>query len=152
MSEIQPQIKRSSPPILCHGIEYCKIDHPRYKYMLLRNHADRVYTRAGHIFLPIFFLKGGWAWSYKAIMFVKAGYCWNGASGPTIDTPSSMRGSLMHDVGYQALREKHLPWTWRKVIDINLRLDCIEDGMIRARAWAWYWCVRVFGWLAARPK
>ena len=35
---------------------------------------------------------------------IKKGYAWDGPSGPAIDTKSAMRGSLIHDAGYQLLR------------------------------------------------
>jgi len=35
---------------------------------------------------------------------IREGYCWNGASGPVIDTKSTMRGSLVHDALYQLMR------------------------------------------------
>ena len=35
------------------------------------------------------------------IMTIRAGYAWDGASGPTVDCESSMTPSLVHDAGYQ---------------------------------------------------
>ena len=37
-------------------------------------------------------------------MIVRDGYAWDGASGPTIDTVATLEASLVHDVGYQAIR------------------------------------------------
>jgi hypothetical protein len=37
-------------------------------------------------------------------MLVWPGYAWNGASGPTLDTSATIKASLVHDVGYQAIR------------------------------------------------
>jgi hypothetical protein len=50
---------------------------------------------------------------------IRAGYAWDGASGPTYDSKSSMRGSLVH------------------------------DGMLAPRAWLWYHAVRIFAKPAA---
>lgn len=36
---------------------------------------------------------------------IRRGYSWDGPSGPTIDTGTFMRGSLVHDFLYQLLRE-----------------------------------------------
>ncbi len=37
-------------------------------------------------------------------ILVLPGYPWDGASGPTWDTLNSMKGSLIHDVGYRLIR------------------------------------------------
>jgi len=36
---------------------------------------------------------------------INVGYAWDGASGPTIDTKDSMVATLVHDVGYQLIRQ-----------------------------------------------
>lgn len=74
---------------------------------------------------------------------VQAGYCWDGASGPAIDTANFMRGSLFHDVLYQAMREGQLDRKYRKKADQILRKICLEDGMSRIRAWWVYSAVRI---------
>ena len=85
---------------------------------------------------------------------ILAGYAWDGASGPAIDTPSFMRGSLVHDALYQLIRlgiltkDEH-----RKRADEVLRETVLEDGMWAARAWWVYHAVRTFGghYLRNRP-
>ncbi|MDD4060552.1 MAG: hypothetical protein PHW08_07635 [Kiritimatiellae bacterium] len=77
---------------------------------------------------------------------MKNGYAWDGPSGPTIDTPSFMRGSLVHDALYQLMRENCIDHdTCRDVADRTLQAICIEDGMWRIRAWWVYQGVRLFG-------
>jgi hypothetical protein len=69
---------------------------------------------------------------------IMEGYNWDGPSGPTIDTITFMRGSLIHDALYQLMREGHLEGgnsPTRKAIDKLLVQHCIEDGMTRIRAW-----------------
>ena len=39
--------------------------------------------------------------STEGMLIIKKGYAWDGPSGPTIDTPNFMRGSLVHDALYQ---------------------------------------------------
>jgi hypothetical protein len=68
----------------------------------------------------------------------KKGYAWDGASGPTWDTPSSMRASLIHDAGYQLMREGHLPLDYKVTFDGLFYLQLLNDGMSRVRAWVWY--------------
>ena len=69
------------------------------------------------------------------ILHILKGYCWDGPSGPTIDTRSFMRGSLVHDALYQLMREDLLERDYRKAADQLLYDVCIEDGMSRFRAW-----------------
>lgn len=86
-------------------------------------------------------------------LVVSKGYAWDGPSGPTFDTPSFMRGSLVHDALYQLIREGHLPESpARELADGLLRQLCLEDGMGRLRAW-WVWkAVRRFAGPAADPS
>ena len=86
------------------------------------------------------------------VLTIKAGYAWDGASGPTIDSPSSMRASLNHDAKYQLLREGLLPQAERDLIDKEFYNDCIEDGMNMYRAGLWYRAVKAFGAPNADPK
>ncbi|MFC1891589.1 DUF1353 domain-containing protein [Thermodesulfobacteriota bacterium] len=75
---------------------------------------------------------------------IQSGYAWDGPSGPTIDTKTFMRGSLVHDALYQLMREKHLTLENRNKADELLKKICIEDGMNGFRAWyvykAVHWC------------
>ena len=80
------------------------------------------------------------------------GYAWDGPSGPTIDTPDFMRGSLVHDALYQLMREKHLDHaTYRELADKELKKICLEDGMPGFRAEYVYQGVRAFGDPSADP-
>jgi hypothetical protein len=75
----------------------------------------------------------------------RPGYAWDGASGPTLDTRDTMRGSLVHDGCYQLMRMGLLDHArWRAPTDRAFRRICLEDGMWPPRAWAWYHLVRVF--------
>jgi len=81
------------------------------------------------------------------------GYCWDGASGPTIDTPSTMRASLVHDALYQLIRLGQIPFSEvTKADDLFYRI-LREDGMSRFRAWYYRKAVGTwFAHLAARPN
>lgn len=77
---------------------------------------------------------------------IKNMYAWDGPSGPTIDTENFMRGSLVHDVLYQLIREGHLDKkSWRLYADKLIRKICLEDGMNKFRAWYVYHTLRMFG-------
>jgi hypothetical protein len=84
-------------------------------------------------------------------MRFRPGYAWDGPSGPTIDTPSAMRGSLAHDGLYQLIREGRLGPGYREPADRVLRRLCLEDKMWKVRAWAWFHIVRSFASPAADP-
>lgn len=81
---------------------------------------------------------------------IKAGYAWDGASGPAIDTRNFMRGSLVHDVGCQAVNDGILPKHFRPKFDRLLRQICREDGMSWVRAWYVYKAVLWFGKVTAK--
>ncbi|MDD5339290.1 MAG: DUF1353 domain-containing protein [Dehalococcoidales bacterium] len=82
---------------------------------------------------------------------VKKGYAWDGASGPAIDTPCTMRASLAHDALYQLMRLGRLHYAFRELADKELRRICREDGMGKIRAWYFYWAVRIFAGKCAKP-
>ncbi len=81
---------------------------------------------------------------------IAASYCWDGPSGPTIDSSCFMRGSLVHDALYQLLREGLLAPEHRADADRILRDLCREDGMTWLRAWWVYQGVARFAGPAAR--
>ena len=77
------------------------------------------------------------------LLIIRAGYAWDGPSGPAFDTPTFMRASLVHDALYQLMREKHLDAAVHRVkADEILRDLCKEDGMWAARVWWVYKAVR----------
>lgn len=82
--------------------------------------------------------------SSSGLLTISKGYAWDGPSGPTIDTKTFMRGSLVHDALCQLMRMKLLPITLKDYADRSLQRICKEDGMCRFRAWYVYWGVRLF--------
>lgn len=87
---------------------------------------------------PFVALSGG-------VITIRAGYAWDGASGPTIDTKNSMRASLLHDALYQCIRCGLLPREYKAHADQLLYNVLIQDGMLKARAWLWKRAVMRFG-------
>lgn len=79
-------------------------------------------------------------------------YCWNGASGPTIDTLNSMIGSLVHDFLYQCIRLGHIDISYKEYADYVLKAICVGDGMFVWRAGYWEWAVNTFGIGSCRPS
>jgi len=75
----------------------------------------------------------------NGILTVLAGYAWDGPSGPTIDTPDFMRGSLFHDVLYQLMQGGYLDWSYQELADYVLVSICKKDKMP--------WFRRAYVWL-----
>ncbi|MHC4377405.1 MAG: hypothetical protein ACYS26_12465 [Planctomycetota bacterium] len=79
---------------------------------------------------------------------IRAGYAWNGPSGPAIDTRDFMRASLVHDALYQLMRAGELDHRdWRAWADRVLRDLVIADGMSSVRA---SWVHATARWFGAR--
>jgi len=83
---------------------------------------------------------------------IKKNYAWDGPSGPTFDTKTFMRGSLVHDALYQLIRVKHLKLDQRDYADRLLQKMCKDDGMISFRAWYVYHALKLFGKHAVKPR
>ena len=119
-----------------------------YKYQLMRKYEYMTKLRLkkelkiGH-FVRLF--KSG-------KILIKEGYAWNGPSGPTIDTKTFMRGSLVHDAFYQIMRSGKLPLIHRKYIDELLGKMCKEDGMSSIRIWYVVKMVKLFAKGSAKPQ
>ena len=111
--------------------------HTPYKVEVGIRLPDRVET-------PYLALEGG-------ILYIREGYAWDGASGPTLDTSSSMRGSLVHDALYQLMRLGLVPLTHRLRADRLLYEMCREDGMWWIRANLWEKAVNLFAEDCALP-
>ena len=117
-----------------------------YKYQLAADYSIKV---------PI----TGFSTSNRYIRLVPDGtltiredYAWDGPSGPTADTPDSMRASLVHDALYQLMRDGSIPEaTFRPIADEVFHQILLEDGMLPLRAALWYKGVRMFGEPYANP-
>ncbi len=72
-------------------------------------------------------------------------YAYDGASGPTWDDKTNLKGALVHDVLYQAMRLGLLDRKYREIVDQTLIRHCLEDGMWEFRANLWLPAVRIFG-------
>lgn len=85
-------------------------------------------------------------------LIIREGYCWDGPSGPAIDTKNFMRGSLAHDALYQLMRMELLPQSFRLQADEELGKICAEDGMSSFRRWYVVRELNNFGASAASPS
>jgi hypothetical protein len=117
-----------------------------YKYQLRAPYVTRLEIRPEH--------GAGTDWltlETDGTLTIRAGYAWDGASGPTFDSKSSMRASLVHDALYQLMRLGLLNISFRPAVDAIFRRMCKEDGMWSPRAQLWYLAVRIFASPAADP-
>lgn len=111
-----------------------------YKYQLVEDYRVEVPIRSKDIDSPYITL------SKNGFLTIKAGYAWDGPSGPTLDTRDFMRGALVHDALYQLMRDHGLDKNiHRQTADRIMRYICQEDGMGWFRAWYCYHAVRLFG-------
>jgi hypothetical protein len=112
-----------------------------YKYQLVEDYGIFI-----EIFPPEVLQSGFLMLEPSGFLHIRAGYAWDGPSGPTFDTLDFMRGSLVHDALYQLMRlglldgKKH-----RKYADLLLEKICMEDGMPKHRARYVYTAVRLWG-------
>jgi len=126
-----------------------------HKYEMLRTRAVMTRIKGLTINHPLFKLEP------TGLLHIKIGYRWDGPSGVTVDTPSFMRGSAVHDVWFQILREffkLNIEFIQTLNIDpalLRLRifhdankdlcLHCKQDGMMWPRYNIVYWAVEKFG-------
>ena len=108
-----------------------------YKYQLAEDYSHPVPWNH-EVEMPFYRLRHG-------VLTVKAGYAWDGPSGPTVDTKTSMRASLVHDCLYQAISDNVLPYTARSAADRILKEICLDAGMNQWRAFIWHSVVEKFG-------
>jgi hypothetical protein len=121
----------------------------QYKYQLLEDYRIKTGVEIPESVRTLY----GWLnLTKEGVLTIKKGYCWDGPSGPTIDTDSFMLGSLVHDAFYQLIREMKLQMSYRDKADRLLQQLCLDDGMSKIRAWWVYWGVRLGGEKAAEPK
>ena len=120
-----------------------------YKYQLTESMSVQTDVKSGADRAIGTFVK----LSADGILELDAGYAWDGPSGPTIDSPTFMRGSLVHDALYQLMRAGELDaGEWRKQADKELKRICREDKMFPLRA-AWvYLAVQMFAKKAASKE
>ena len=82
---------------------------------------------------------------------IRAGYAWDGPSGPAFHTATILRATLVHDALCQLIGDlKRLSPDHQRAVDRLFFALCREDGMNRFRATYVYLTVRLFRGLVAR--
>ena len=82
-------------------------------------------------------------------LHLREDYAWDGCSGPTIDTKTTMRAGGIHDPLYQLLRDGWLPQEMRVHADRLFR-EILKDDQASARddKWCvWSWVLRPCGFI-----
>lgn len=118
------------------GYKY-QLDQPYWDFLIIKPQA---HIKTDYITLAT-----------NGLLYIKKGYAWDGPSGLTFDTKSSIRGSLVHDALYQLMRMELLPQSEREAADYCLHERCIEDTMWEIRADLWLKAVRIGAGPAADP-
>ena len=146
-----PEARLLSEPkgwLMC-SISFRVINHPKYHYELTRAHTHvlRHYEPLRKYRATIEQDGTKWVELYgDGLLHIHRGYCWDGASGPALDTMSMARASLIHDAGLQLIAEGQLPIKpWKKHFDQEFRLIMKENGVPWFRRQYAYAAVRLFG-------
>ena len=104
-----------------------------YRYQLTRD-----YTVFTGIMLPETVAYEFFTLTADGYCKVRHGFSWDGASGPTFDSKSSMRPSLIHDCYCQAAKDGRINYkTFAPEYNRVFKEMCIEDGMWGLRASIW---------------
>ena len=130
---------------IIEGKHYKKIDHPKFKYELIKEcyYIDPKIEKhkCFHRYFKII----------NGCITANVGYRWDGCSGPTTDDDTNMRGSLFHDIWYQSISEGLITRSWRtrRQGDKFFLRILKEDGMPWFRRTAYFYSVRGVGGLFA---
>ena len=85
--------------------------------------------------------------SCDGYLTLQKGFCWDGPSGPAVDTPGTMGPSAAHDALYELINSKLLGKKHRKESDRAYRRLLRESGVPFWRRALHFRGVRLFGWL-----
>lgn len=125
------------------GVNFKCIRHHKYKYQLVDRYEHDLDPTFPKVWVS---LNGNWVEIVGHQLIIKAGYCWDGASGPALDTMDFAEPSLVHDTIYQLIAEGKLPKKpWKKYADSELRRIAELNNMPAWRSTYAYYFVRVFG-------
>lgn len=120
-----------------------------WKYQLLEDYKITLGSRLRpHTAIDLPFIK----LTVQGVLTILKGYCWDGPSGPMLDTKNAMRGALVHDALYQLMRMEQLPREYKQPADELFRDICREDGMSWFRAWYALRGLEIGGDPATDPK
>ena len=147
--------------MLKDGVDYKNFEHDKWKYITIREVVSFTMIFGHDIKTEYFHLTPG------GHVTVFAGYAWDGCTGVP-DLKSTMLASLLHDIGYQCLREELLlDWdlysndlhhyykdfaVYLKRIDELFEWTMEQDGAWWITRKIYYNGVRILGEVHAMPK
>lgn len=109
-----------------------------YKYQLARNHTEHLgdyeSELVGHMASQGKFIVLG----ANGHLLLRAGYAWDGCSGPTRDDRTNTRAGLVHDALCQLFRWQKLPRRLLPAANRVFPAMLKEDGMGAFRRWYYY--------------
>ena len=127
-------------PVFVKELDYRNVRG--YKYQTLESHSIGTEVKPNK---PVFSANRWVCLGSEGTLTIKKGYCWDGASGPTFDTASTMRASLFHDALFQLIREGLLSGAYAYPLANTLLYDVlVEDGCWRLRAKIWLTVVNLY--------
>jgi hypothetical protein len=139
------------------GLSYQKID--QWKYRVVKDiwvQTSFVGYDIDHTYFTVF---------SSGLILLKKEYCYDGPSGPTIDTPDTMVPAAPHDVIYQCMRLGLIPLSERIKADkmfydlmvaegdrLETKDTAAKKSWRRIRANTWYYNLRWFGESSAKKQ
>jgi len=97
---------------------------------------------------------GGAPWvslTPRGVLTIREGFCWDGPSGPTVDTPEFIAASLPHDGGFDLMRNELIPRSTKSQWDALLRDYGRQLGMGWFRTLYVWIGVKIGADFAAKP-
>lgn len=134
---------------------WTKIEHPRFKYEVLKDYRIQLHFCPKETVISRYYV-----FTRDGMLLIRRGYRWDGASGPTIDTISTMRASAVHDVIYQMIRQRELSYSYKRAGDCELSMIMKEDyhpNNVFSSLWSdfrsgyYLIAVSLFGGFACKP-
>lgn len=110
-----------------------------YKYQLVQTFVIKTPIKNQGFKHELFVLKD------DGTFVINGGYLWDGVSGPTWDTKSTMIPGLTHDAFYQAIRLEVLPLCFKREIDTFFHAQMLKHGVWKLRAGYFYIAVKELG-------
>lgn len=130
-------------------LDYKEIAHNRYKYELGEDISFPIPEEPYGACIRHFLAKNPVNHKYIRLdnsqIICAEGYRWDGCSGPTWDTESTMCASLVHDSLYQLMRLSLIPQSSKDFADRWFLNIMLLDGVWKIRAYTFYYGVTLFG-------
>jgi hypothetical protein len=97
-------------------------------------------------FAPMYEVESSYVkFTIDGVLMIKRGFLWS-ANFPAMNTENTKPASLLHDAGYDMIKDGLLPRKpFKDLFDMAMRDVLLECKILDARAWAWYMAVQIGG-------